>query len=68
MSTAMMATARPGYMRLDIDAQGGLDLTVLALDGGKRPRAIFTHCLADGPPQQWLPRHIRQPDDRRGEQ
>jgi hypothetical protein len=59
MSTAMMAAARPGYMRLDVDARGGLRLTVLALDGGARPREIYAHCLADGPPQPW-PRRPKQ--------
>ena len=54
MATAMMATARAGYMRLDVDAEGGLALTVLAIDGdGERATPIYTHCLADGPPRPW---------------
>jgi hypothetical protein len=51
MTTAMMATARPGYMRLDVDAEGRLDLTVLALGTGTRPEPVYAHCLADGPPK-----------------
>lgn len=54
MATAMMATARAGYMRLDVDAEGGLALTVLAIDGdGERATPIYKHCLADGPPRPW---------------
>jgi hypothetical protein len=54
MHTAMMATARPGYMRLDVDAQGGLAVTVLTFDGhGERAAPVYTHCLADGPPRPW---------------
>ncbi|MCC6764136.1 MAG: hypothetical protein IT293_05685 [Deltaproteobacteria bacterium] len=50
MGTVMMATARPGYMRLDVTERGALGLTVLALDA-ERPEPVYAHCLADGPPQ-----------------
>ena len=59
LDTTMMATARPGYMRLDVTANGSLDLTVLALDGGAHPKPVYRHCLADGPPR---PRSRSTPD------
>lgn len=64
MTTAMMATARGGYMRLDVDAEGRLALTVLAMDGnGERATPIYTHCLADGPPRPWRRRAERAPKE-----
>jgi hypothetical protein len=50
MGTMMMASARPGYMRLDATEDGSHDLTVLAIDG-ERSKPIYRHCLADGPPR-----------------
>lgn len=58
MDTLMMARALPGYMRLDVTARGGLDLTVLALDGDDRPEPVFSHCLAEGPFVPWT--HTRR--------
>jgi hypothetical protein len=53
MDTLMMAEARPGYMRLDLHADGALGLNVRALGSGDRPEPIFRHCLADGPHRPW---------------
>jgi hypothetical protein len=50
METAMFVMAAPGYMRLDAHADGALGLTVLALPDGRRPEAVFRHCLAQDPP------------------
>jgi hypothetical protein len=50
MDTALMAEARPGYMRLDARADGALSLEVLATDGDPADRSLYRACLADGPP------------------
>jgi hypothetical protein len=50
MDTALMAEARPGYMRLDARADGALSLEVLATDGDPTDRSLYRACLADGPP------------------
>lgn len=61
MTTAMMATARPGYMRIDVDGAGALSLTVFATSGGReRAEIIYTHCLADGAPRAWVGRAERE--------
>ena len=54
LETLMMATARPGYMRLDVTAKGSLDLTVLAFEDSGGPSPVYAHCLADGPPRPRL--------------
>jgi hypothetical protein len=59
MDTLMMAAARPGYMRLDVSADGALELTVRSLDRDARPESIFSHCLAKGPPEPWT--HTQHP-------
>lgn len=50
MPTTMMSVARPGFMRLDVHADGALRLAVFGVDAEQRPEKIFRHCLADGPP------------------
>jgi hypothetical protein len=52
LETRLMATARPGYMRLDVTEKGSLNLTVLAVDDAA-PSPVYAHCLADGPPRKW---------------
>lgn len=59
LPTLMMATARPGYMRLNVTAKGSLDLTVFAFEGDRGPSPVYAHCLADGPPR---PRLLRRSD------
>jgi len=46
---AMYAEAEPGYMRLDLHADGALSLSVVAVRGERRETAL-RHCLAEGPP------------------
>jgi len=48
--TLLMGVAEPGYMRLDLHADGSLQLTVFALHRGER-RPVYRACLADGPPR-----------------
>jgi hypothetical protein len=47
----LMGVAEPGYMRLDLHADGSLQLTVFALHRGERRRPVYRACLAEGPPR-----------------
>ena len=47
--TAMYAEAVPGYMRLDVHANGALTLEVTAVEREQRKVAL-RHCIAEGPP------------------
>ena len=48
--TSMLSEASKGYMRLDLYDDGALGVDVLALRDGEQAEAIFSHCLATGPP------------------
>lgn len=58
LDTMMLGVARPGYMRLDVHADGALTVTVLALTHRDGTEPIFHHCLAAGSWQPW-----RSPSD-----
>jgi hypothetical protein len=47
----LMGVAEPGYMRLDLHADGSLQLTVFALHRGAQRRPVYRACLAEGPPR-----------------
>jgi hypothetical protein len=47
--TAMYAEAVPGYMRLDLHANGALTLEATAIEREQR-RVALRHCIAEGPP------------------
>jgi hypothetical protein len=47
--TTLMGLAEPGYMRLDLHADGSLGLRVLALEGGEPRREVYSACIAEGP-------------------
>jgi hypothetical protein len=49
MPTLLMALAAPGYMRLDVHADGAVLLTVIALDEDGARHPVHRYCLADGP-------------------
>ena len=49
MPRAMVAAAEPGYLRLDLHADGALSLAVVAVRGERR-ETVLHHCLAEGPP------------------
>jgi hypothetical protein len=50
LDTVMVAAARPGYMRLDVQADASLELTVTAVDRKGQTETLMRHCLANGPP------------------
>jgi len=56
LDTVMVAAAKPGYMRLDVQADGSLELTVTAVEKDGQPESLLRHCLANGPPKVWQPR------------
>jgi len=60
LETLMMATARPGYMRLNVTANGSLDVTVLALEGSADRSTVYSHCLADGPPRPRVRQRLKR--------
>jgi hypothetical protein len=49
LDTAMLAEAKPGYMRLDVRTDGSLELTVTAVDRHAETETLLRHCLAKGP-------------------
>jgi hypothetical protein len=48
-------------MRLDLYDDGALGVDVLALRDGEHAEAIFSHCLATGPPLPQRGRHEMRP-------
>ena len=46
--TALMAAAVPGFMRLDVRADGSLELTVLEVEAGGGVASRFRQCVAQG--------------------
>jgi len=53
LDSVMVAAAKPGYMRLDVLADGSLELTVTAVDGDGETETLMRHCLAEGPAKEW---------------
>lgn len=51
MDTVMLAAARPGYMRLDVQEDASLELSVTAVDSDGQTETLIRHCLAKGPPK-----------------
>ncbi len=52
MPTLLMGLAAPGYMRLDVHADGAVLLTVIALDNDDERHPVHQYCLAEGPPKK----------------